>query len=158
MARARMWQLYSRLMAVMFVFVVTPVLGEEMRREFVVPRVVIQAGEMITARVVEKKALSVIPGVSYAVFEVPDRLIGRVARRTLRPGRAIPLDAVREASIISQGALLRVIYEFDGLSITGYATALQGGGQGDAISLRNSETGVVIKGAIQWDGTIRLLN
>ncbi|WP_374309717.1 flagellar basal body P-ring formation chaperone FlgA [Methylocella sp.] len=83
-------------------------------------------------------------------------LVGKVARRTLLPGAAIPANAVAEPKVVANGAKVRVVYEQGGLSIAAYALALQDGGVGDVVSLRNIETGLVISGAAQADGSVRI--
>ena len=56
----------------------------------------------------------------------------------------------------------RVGVEFDvaegGLTISTYASALQGGAVGDTIPLRNKESGLVVSGTIQADGSVRVSN
>ncbi len=59
------------------------------------------------------------------------QLIGKVARRTLLPGQAIPTNAVGEPKLVTIGATVRVVYKEDGLTIATYAAALQAGAAGD---------------------------
>ncbi len=125
-------------------------------RPFPVPKVTLYPGDAITKDLVEERELTVAPGVDYPVFSSSEALVGKVARRTLLPGRAIPLNAVRGPHLVVQGQASRVLFEKNGLTITSHATALQSGGQDDTITLRNNDTGIIIKGAVQWDGTIRV--
>ena len=53
------------------------------------------------------------------------QLIGKVARRTLLPGQAIPTNAVGEPKLVTIGAMVRVVYQEDGLTISTYSSALQ---------------------------------
>ena len=59
--------------------------------------------------------------------EARTMLVGKVARRTLLPGRAIPANAIGEPRLITVGARVRVVYEEGGLNITAYGSALQPG-------------------------------
>jgi flagella basal body P-ring formation protein FlgA len=42
------------------------------------------------------------------------------------------------------------------LTISGLAVALQSGGVGDVLSLRNVDSGTVIRGTVQGDGSVRI--
>jgi flagella basal body P-ring formation protein FlgA len=83
-------------------------------------------------------------------------LIGKVARRTLLPGQAIPTNAIGEPRLVTTGAMVRLVFEEDGLMIVTYASALQGGGAGDVISVRNLESGLTISGIVRADGSIHV--
>ena len=92
------------------------------------------------------------------VFHLADAsaVVGKVAMRTLIAGQPIPIGAVRDAYVITQGKTATVIFEEGGLTLSAQAVALSNGGIGDMISLRNPESGVTIKGTVAPDGTIRL--
>ena len=49
-----------------------------------------------------------------------------------------------------------VVFETGGLTITANAMALQNGGVGDVVTLRNVDSGTTIKGTVAADGTVRL--
>ena len=83
-------------------------------------------------------------------------VVGKVARRTLLPGQAIPSNAVGEPKLVTIGAMVRVVYKEDGLTIATYASALQAGAAGDVVSARNVESGVIVSGVIQADGSIHI--
>jgi flagellar basal body P-ring formation protein FlgA len=83
-------------------------------------------------------------------------LVGKVARHTLLPGLPISTNAVGEPRLIVDGQKVRIIFEQDGLEIETYAAALQAGGTGDVISVRNLESGLTISGVVQSDGTVRV--
>ena len=51
---------------------------------------------------------------------------------------------------------MTVVFQAGNLTITGQAIALQGGRVGDFLSLRNADSGKVIKGIVQADGTVRV--
>jgi len=83
-------------------------------------------------------------------------LIGKVARRTLLPGQAIATTAVGEPRLVTIGARVRVVFEDGGLLISTYASALQAGGAGDFVSVRNMESGTVVGGIIAPDGSVHI--
>ena len=50
------------------------------------------------------------------------------------------------------------VIEDSGLSIVAYGSALQSGAAGALIPVRNLDTGVIIKGIVQPDGTIKVVD
>ena len=72
------------------------------------------------------------------------------------PGKPIPIIGVADPKVIGNGSQVRVVFEEGGLTITTYATALQAGGVGDIIKLRNPESGLILSGTIQADGTVHV--
>jgi flagella basal body P-ring formation protein FlgA len=68
----------------------------------------------------------------------------------------VPVNAIREPYLVNQGKLALVLFENGGLTITTQAVALQNGGAGDVVTLRNPDSGLVIRGTVENDGTVRL--
>ncbi len=87
---------------------------------------------------------------------IGDALIGKVARRTLLPGQPVPVNAIRDAYLVNQGKSSLVVFESGGLNITMQAVALDNGVAGDVVKLRNPDSGVIIQGTVERDGTVRL--
>ncbi len=83
-------------------------------------------------------------------------LIGKVAKRTLLPGRAIPLNSVDDPKAVVNGSRVKIVFEDGGLNISTYAIALQSGSIGDLIRVRNLDSGLTISGVVQADGTVRI--
>jgi flagellar basal body P-ring formation protein FlgA len=123
-----------------------------------VPSVAVPAGAAIRAdMLVERGFAPNSPGLG-ALVESKDRLVGRVARRTLLPGQPIPANAVDEPGTVTRGVPVKLIVMDDGLTIVAYAAPLQSGGVGARIRLRNLDTGVIVMGIVQPDGTVRAGN
>jgi flagella basal body P-ring formation protein FlgA len=57
---------------------------------------------------------------------------------------------------VTQGKTVVVVFEHGGLTITTNALALQNGGLGDVVSLRNLDSGAIIKGTVASNGSIQL--
>jgi flagella basal body P-ring formation protein FlgA len=83
-------------------------------------------------------------------------LVGKVARRTLLPGKPIPVGAVEDARVVSNGAQVKIVFQEGGLVITSYAAALQNGRVGDLVRVRNLDSGVTISGTVLIDGSVRV--
>lgn len=91
-----------------------------------------------------------------AVLDDRRSVVGRVARRTLLKGQPIPANALRDPYLIISGKTAVVVFQDGGLMITSQAVALQSGSVGDVVSLRNIESGTMIRGVVAGDGTVRV--
>ncbi|MEW6645314.1 MAG: flagellar basal body P-ring formation chaperone FlgA [Pseudomonadota bacterium] len=125
---------------------------------FPVPATVIYPGDMIRDELIMDRAFA--PNMPGASAFVSDRasLVGRTARRTLVAGQPIPLNALEDQKVVTRGNAVKVIVEEGSLSIVTYASALQSGSPGAMIQLRNLDTGVIIRGIVQQDGSVRIQN
>jgi len=125
---------------------------------FPVPATVIYPGDMVRDELIMDRAFA--PNMPGAAAFVSDRaaLVGRTARRTLVAGQPIPLNALEDQKVVTRGNAVKVVIEEDSLSIVTYASALQSGSPGAMIQLRNLDTGVIIRGIVQPDGSVRIQN
>ncbi len=146
-ARLR-WNLVPFVVAVLF----APPLAAD-PRALPVPAQVIYPGDKITpAMLVDAQdAGATDPNILWE----RSAIVGKVARRTLLPGRPIASFAVEEPRAVTMGALVPLLYEQDGLSIATTAQALQNGYAGQMVQVRNLDSGIVVTGIVQPDGTIR---
>jgi flagellar basal body P-ring formation protein FlgA len=120
-----------------------------------VPNVTIYPGDIIREPMLSDADFP--DAVASSVFATShESIVGKIAKRTLLPGSAIPLNAIGVPRVVSIGAMVRLVYEEDGLEISTYASALQNGAAGDVISVRNTESGVTISGVIRPDGSIHV--
>jgi flagella basal body P-ring formation protein FlgA len=121
-----------------------------------VPRTTIYPGETISAEQLAERAFLAHTVTRSTVFDNREGLIGKVARRTLLPGQPVPVNAIRDPYLVILGKGALVVFEADGLTITMQAVALQNGVAGDVVTLRNPDSGVVIQGLVDRDGTVRM--
>ncbi|MGO9485848.1 MAG: flagellar basal body P-ring formation chaperone FlgA [Rhodomicrobium sp.] len=84
-----------------------------------------------------------------------ESLIGKMARRTLMPGLPIPMNALREPYAVHQGKTVSLIFQSGTITITGVAVALESGSTGEIVNARNPDSGTVIRGVVQADGSLR---
>ena len=119
-----------------------------------VPAQVIYPGDRISESMVfdSEPAQNPTPG---AIWDRAD-LVGKVARRTLLPGRPIPSIAVEEPRAVSTGGQVQLVYRQDGLTIVTTAQALQNGYVGQIVQVRNLDSGLVVSGVVQPDGAVRV--
>jgi len=121
-----------------------------------VPNRVIYPGETVDLSALREVVLKPGKAVPDAVAVRADELDGKVARRTLLPGRYIPVNSVREAWLVEQGAAVQAVFIAGGLTISATAVTLQPGAAGDRVKVRNVDTGKVFSGTVMADGSIRV--
>lgn len=124
--------------------------------ELPVPRVTLYPGDVIADEQLVGRAFIAHTVARGSIVAQREALIGKVARRTLLPGQPVPVGGVRDPYVVNQGKTAVVVFEADGLTIATSALALQNGGIGDLVSLRNLDSGNVIKGTVAPDGTVRV--
>jgi flagellar basal body P-ring formation protein FlgA len=127
-------------------------------RRLPVPAVTIRPGEVIKEEMIAERAFaSNLLGVALFIEARPG-LLGRMARRTLVPGQPIPVNAVEDSWSVARGAAVKIVVEENGLSIVAYGSALQSGAAGTLIPVRNVDTGVIIRGIVEPDGSVRVVD
>jgi flagella basal body P-ring formation protein FlgA len=121
-----------------------------------VPAVTIYPGDIIQDAMLTEQHF--LPGTRSRFPVVLERsaVIGKVARRTLVPDRLIPTNAIAEPEVVTSGALTRAVFQSSGLSMTASVVALQSGTLGQLIQVRNVDSGRVVAGIVQPDGTVRV--
>lgn len=124
-------------------------------QQFPVPKTTIYPGDAIGADALTLKSF-VVGREPAAVVQTPEALVGKVARRTLVAGKPIPPTYIRDREVVQKGKPVTVIFSDGGLTISSLAIPLQAGVVGDVLSLRNVDTGRMIKGIVEADGTIRV--
>lgn len=153
--RTRVWAIAGMAMALAALL-----LGAQTARaaelELPVPRVTIYPGDVIGDDQLIERAFIARTVARATVHEAREALIGKVARRTLLQGQPIPVNGIRDPYVVTQGKTALVVFEVGGLTIMMNAMALQNGGIGDVVSLRNVDSGTIIKGTVAPDGSVRL--
>lgn len=124
--------------------------------ELPVPKVAIYPGDAITQESLSVKAFNAQWAAKMPIYKKTEDVAGRVARRTLMPGQPIPLNATKVIEAVSQGKTYRIVFRESGLVISSTAVALSSGAVGDLVSLRNPDSGIVVRGVVHEDGTIRM--
>jgi flagella basal body P-ring formation protein FlgA len=121
-----------------------------------VPTLTIYPGDVIKDDWLEDRSFppATAGGDASGIIDSRRALVGKVARRTLLPGRPILANSVGERKIVTIGAMVKVVFQEGGLTITTYASALQAGTVGDVIPVRNISSGLVVSGVVQPDGSV----
>ncbi|WP_187968111.1 flagellar basal body P-ring formation chaperone FlgA [Aquibium microcysteis] len=124
----------------------------------VIPKRVIYPGETIDAGALSEVPVRNPARITTEIAYLAEDIDGKVAKRTLLPGRFIPLSSVREAYVVEAGSPVEVNFIQNGLQITTMAIPLQPGSIGDMIRVRNADSGAVFSGIVLADGTLRVGN
>lgn len=140
-------------LALALVLGAAPALADEV---VLIPSRVIYPGETIGLGALKEVTLGAGKRKPQGVVTIAADLEGKVAKRTLLPGRYIPAAALRDAWLIEQGAPVQINFVVDSLTITASAISLQPGSAGDLIKVRNVDSGKVLSGTVMADGTIRV--
>jgi flagella basal body P-ring formation protein FlgA len=121
-----------------------------------IPNRVIYPGETIEPTALKEVTLRQGKRAPEAVAMAASDIEGKVARRTLLPGRYIPLSSVRDAYVVEQGAPVQVVFAAGALTISATAVTLQPGSPGDLVKVRNIDSGKVLSGTVMADGSVRV--
>jgi flagella basal body P-ring formation protein FlgA len=121
-----------------------------------IPNRVIYPGETIMPGLLKTVVLAPGRQKPDAVATRAGELNGKVARRTLLPGHYIPVNAIRDAWLVEQGAPVQVVFAAGGLTITATAVTLESGSAGDLVKVRNPDSGKIFSGTVMEDGTVRV--
>lgn len=121
-----------------------------------IPNRVIYPGETIGLGALKEVTLAPGRRKPDGMITVAAELDGKVAKRTLLPGRYIPANSVREAWLVEQGATVQVFFTAGVLTISASAVTLQAGSAGDLIKVRNVDSGKVLSGTVMADGSVQV--
>lgn len=119
-----------------------------------VPATTIYPGDTISDGVLVDRSFTGTAAQVQSYKTKREELLGKVARRTLLAGYLIPADALREPFAVIQGQAVAIVFTSGGLSITGQGTPLKSAAIGDEVDVRNSESGIVVKGRVMPDHTV----
>ncbi len=117
---------------------------------------IVYPGETIGADTLEEVALRNSKRITAPIVQALEQADGKVAKRTLLPGKLIPLTSLREAYVVEAGEPVTVNFVHGGLTISATAVPLQPGALGDMVRLRNADSGKIFTGIVMADGTIRI--
>ena len=119
-----------------------------------VPRIVIYAGDVISDSALDDRELVLGNEPERSWYISRTGLIGKVARRTLLPGQAIPLVAVKAPDLVQAGKPVTLAFAAGQLTIVGRGIAMQSGGLGATVSVQNHDSGTIVRGRVGQDGRV----
>ncbi|MGE0629215.1 MAG: flagellar basal body P-ring formation chaperone FlgA [Hyphomicrobiaceae bacterium] len=128
--------------------------GDRATYSFPVPSVTINAGDKLTDELVVERDLVANSVALRTYFTAKDQVVGKVAKRVIRAGAAIPINALREDYVFKEGERVMLEFTSGGLSIFGAGLAIQPGVIGEPVRVRNIDTGVVVTGVVKPNGRV----
>jgi flagella basal body P-ring formation protein FlgA len=121
-----------------------------------VPTVTIMQGDVLAEELVGEERFVASEKQLRNYFTSREAVLGKVARRVLPKGHAIPINALREPHLFKEGERVVLVFTTGGLSIETSGVALQPGVVGSLVNVRNVDTGVVIRGQVQASGRVQV--
>jgi flagellar basal body P-ring formation protein FlgA len=136
-------------------FVASATVSADMR-DIPVPAAVVYAGDQIVQGMLIDKQFSVPDAAAKNYVLMRRQVEGLYAKRTLLPGKPIPLAYVKLKDRVVQGVLTKATFEMNGLVISTFLIPLQSGVDGELIDARNPEYGRTIKALVKSDGSLQV--
>jgi flagella basal body P-ring formation protein FlgA len=121
-----------------------------------VPTITIYPGDVIGNAMLADQSFPAGTRANAAILGERSIIVGKIARRTLVPGKPITANAIAEPELVKRGAIIRAFFDEGGLSMTTLVLPLQSGALGAIIQCRNVDSGRVIMGTVQADGSVRI--
>ncbi|KUO58504.1 MAG: hypothetical protein APF80_01765 [Alphaproteobacteria bacterium BRH_c36] len=121
-----------------------------------VPSMTIYTGDAIASDLLIEKRFRLSTRAIGSYIRDLDDIVGKVARRTLVAGRPIPRNALQTSDVVTEGSSVTLVFGASGFTIKGIGKAIQAGSVGDTISVQNIDSGRLVRGVIQQDGTINV--
>lgn len=121
-----------------------------------VPTVTILQGDVLADELVGEQRFTVNARQVQGFHTSRDAVVGKVARRVLPAGHAIPINALREPWVFKEGDRVPIVFAFGGLNIEATGIALEPGIAGKLISVRNADTGIIVRGVVAESGRVEV--
>ncbi len=121
-----------------------------------VPRATIAQGQVITLSALEKRRFRANRIDRFSVVPNINDLLGKEAVRQLPVGEPIPKSALRRREAVKRGEPAQLVFQDRGLEIVAHVEPLEDGIVGEIIRVRNVDTGLIIVGRVEENGTISI--
>jgi flagella basal body P-ring formation protein FlgA len=139
--------------AAAFGFAAAPALAQNTA---VIPKQIIYPGETISSEQVDVVPVT-NPNLAGGYARVREEVVGMVAKRTLLPGRTIPVHGLREAFAVKRGSSVRLTFAIGNMLISASGTPLTDATVGEVVKVRNIDSGSIVSGTVMADGTIQVM-
>ena len=96
--------------------------------------------------------------VKFEVVTQTEKLIGKALKREIADHTPLKEQDLQKEQIIARGATVNILFNTPTISIKTIGIALDSGGVGDAIRVRNATSNKVIQSIIQDDQNVAALN
>ncbi|MEW6749570.1 MAG: flagellar basal body P-ring formation chaperone FlgA [Candidatus Latescibacterota bacterium] len=110
-------------------------------------------GEGVGADLVELAERDVTGARSRPFTEVA-QVLGKRTRRALQPGDLVTADHLEAVPVVRRGAAVQLVVQTARLQVSSLGEALEDGGVGERIRVRNVDSGRVVRGVVAEAGTV----
>lgn len=121
-----------------------------------VPRAVIYPGQTISSDIIQLRKFDRAMTDRLPIVRKLEEMDGKVAQHTLLPMRLVPLNGLREPYMVVRGTPTTLVYNTPNLVITAGGLALDSGGLGDLVQVRNLDTGRTVRGVVTGNGHVQV--
>ena len=88
----------------------------------------------------------------------PAKVAGQIARHAMRSGDIIASGDIVKAEWVERGALVTIVYETPGMSLSTKGRAITGGSEGETVSVQNLQSKRTVEGVIIGPGKVSVQN
>ncbi|MGX5734389.1 flagellar basal body P-ring formation chaperone FlgA [Bosea thiooxidans] len=121
-----------------------------------VPLVTLYPGDIVTDAQLVDRMFRVNSRGSLVSIDNRQAVVGKAVRRTLLPGQPIPSNAVDDPKLVRRGVPAQVVFREADLVITGIVEPMASASVNEMVKARNPDSGLIVVGVVQADGTIRV--
>jgi flagella basal body P-ring formation protein FlgA len=120
----------------------------------------VTADSVVATRAIQPKSLITAEDVTMVAMQIPNALgdpaaaIGKEARISISPGRAIKATDLVQATLVERNAIVGMSFVVGGLEIVTEGRALARGAEGDVIDIMNLSSRTRLRGRILADGSV----
>lgn len=132
------------------------VVGRVIRTETVpMPIRAIAPGNRITERDLEWRSVRIDRMPQDPVLSA-DAIVGKAAKRPLKPGQLVRSADLVDPIIVPKGAPVTVVYNTSGIQLTMLGKAIEDGAAGQTVRVLNPQSRLVAVGVVSEDGTVQV--
>jgi flagella basal body P-ring formation protein FlgA len=95
-----------------------------------------------------------VPGLPAQFLAQPADTGGRRLRRPIAAGDPIPIEALAAPVLVERGQQVTLLAAAAGIAVRANAVALDDGGFGDRVRVRNTVSGRILEGSVESRGTV----
>jgi flagella basal body P-ring formation protein FlgA len=128
--------------------------AQDPTRTAVVARLNLAPGTLITSEHLGVVEMNNLAGGARDVIDNVDEAVGRVTRVWISAGHIVRVSQLRTAVVVRAGTVVTVRFEGEGLIASAEAKALEAGGVGDAVRVRNIRSGLIVLGRVRDVSTV----
>lgn len=99
----------------------------------------------------------ILPGLASPFVSSPDQLVGRLTRRSLPEGIALPADALTAALLIHRGQAVTLVARTEGFEIRAPGRAMADAAAQQRVRVQNLASLKIIEGIADSQGVVRVL-